>query len=315
MQRRFKAVSLVALAALSLFLVGCGKYNELVARKAFKEGTAFYMQQDYKRAAERYQQTIDNDPNYTVAYFYLANSYDNLYKPSRKGEAANDAFLTKAVQNYKLAVEREQNLEQRKLALRFLFAAYGPDKLADPEQQVPIIQKMVELDPGDPANYFGLGKVYEDAGRYDEAEQQYLKAREMRPKDPAVYQQLAGYYNRQGEFDKTIEAYQQWADIDAKNPEVYYTLGAFLWEKVYRDTRLKENEKRAYIAKGLENVDRALQIKPDYIEALNRKGLLIREQARLEKDRTKYDTLMRQAEELNNKATELRKKKAAGLVK
>ena len=48
----------------------------------------------------------------TVAYFYLANSYDNLYKPSRRGEAENDLYLERAVENYKLAAEREDGSGQ-----------------------------------------------------------------------------------------------------------------------------------------------------------------------------------------------------------
>ena len=40
-----------------------------------------------------------------MAYFYLGNSYDNLYKPARKGEAANDANLQEAVNYYRKATE------------------------------------------------------------------------------------------------------------------------------------------------------------------------------------------------------------------
>ena len=46
----------------------------------------FYAQQDYKKASVLYEEAIKNDPELSVAYFYLANSYDNLFKPSRKGE-------------------------------------------------------------------------------------------------------------------------------------------------------------------------------------------------------------------------------------
>ena len=66
------------------------------------------------------------------AYFFLANSYDNLYKPARKGEAENDALLTKAIENYKLAAEKETDPKMKKLSLDYLVAAYGPDKLDDP---------------------------------------------------------------------------------------------------------------------------------------------------------------------------------------
>jgi tetratricopeptide (TPR) repeat protein len=315
MQRRFKAASLVALAALSLSLIGCGQVNKLRARKAFKEANTFYVQQDYKRAADKYQEVIDNDPDFTTAYFYLANSLDNLYKPSRKGEAANDGYLTKAVQNYRIAAEREKDPKQRKLALEFLVAAYQPDKLADPSQAEPLVQKMIQIDPGDPDNYFILAQIYEDAGQYDQAEQVLLKARDVRPKDPSVYGRLAGYYNRQGEFEKTIDAYQQWVQVDPNNPEVYYTMAAFYWDKAFRDTKLKEAQKKDYVDKGLQNVDKALQLKPEYMEALTNKGLLLRLQAGFEKDRARYDALIKQAQDYTDRAKELQKKKVAGLAK
>ena len=50
---------------------------------------------------------VNSDPNLVHAYFFLGNSYDNQYKPARKGEADNDALLTKAIENYKLAAERD----------------------------------------------------------------------------------------------------------------------------------------------------------------------------------------------------------------
>ncbi len=315
MQRRFKAASLVALAALSLSLIGCGQMNKLKARKAFKEANAFYVQQDYKKAADKYQEVVENDPEFTNAYFYLANSLDNLYKPSRKGEKQNDGYLADAVKYYKIAADREKDPKQKKLALDFLLAAYQPDKLGDPSQAEPLVQKMIEMDPSDPNNYFALAKIYEDAGQYDQAEQILLKAKEMRPKDPQVYGQLAGYYNRQGEFEKTIDAYQQWAQIEPNNPEVYYTMAAFYWEKAFRDTKLKEAQKKDYVQKGLEAVNKALELKPDYMEALTSKGLLLRLQAGFEKDRAKYDTIIAEANGYTDRAKELQKKKAAGLTK
>jgi hypothetical protein len=45
------------------------------------------------------------------------------------------------------------------------------------------------------------------------------------------------------------------------------------------------------------------------------KGLLLREEARLEKDRAKFDAMMKEAQGYTDKATELRKKQAAGLIK
>src|SRR6185503_12199351 len=119
--------------------------------------------------------------------------------------------------------------------------------------------------PSDPTNYFGLAKLYEDSGRYDDAEKMLVKAREAKPNDPAVYMQLAGFYNRQGEFDKTIEALRARAEREPNNPEAFYTICTFYWDKAYRDFRLKDNEKAEYAKAGMEAVDKAIQLNPDYM--------------------------------------------------
>lgn len=315
-----RAVSIVALATVVIAAGACGKVATLKARKAFKEANTAYGAGDYKKAAERYEETIalagsPPPPELTAAYFFLANSYDNLYKPARKGEAENDAYLTKAVENYKKSAEVEQKvplIKQR--ALEYLVAAYSqPDKLNDPSQAEPLVKKMIELDPKDPANYGVLAKIYEDAGNYEQAEATLMQSRDQRPDDPTVYKTLAGFYNRQGEFDKTIEAMTQAAAKEPQNPESHYTIASYYWDKAYRDFKLKDAEKKEMVLKGLDAVNRALQIKDDYLEAVVYKGLLLRLQANLEKEPAKQQQLIKEAEVLQSKAKELQKKKTAGV--
>lgn len=303
----------VSLAAAATLMGACGQVANLKARKSFKEANVLYQGQDYRKAAEKYEEALKADSSLTQAYFFLGNSYDNQFKPARRGEAENDGFLTKAIENYKLAAERDTDPKLKKLALEYLVAAYGPDKLNDPSQAEPMVQRMIEIDPSDPTNYFALAKIYEDAGNYEQAEAILQKAKEARPNDSAVYMQLAGYYNRQGEFDKTIEALEQRAAKEPNNPEAHYTIASYYWDKAYRDFRLKDPEKKEFVQKGIKSVDRALQIKPDYLEAVVYKGLLLRLQANVEKDVGKQKELLREAEALQVRAKELQKKKAAGV--
>ena len=93
---------------------------------------------------------------------------------------------------------------------------------------------------------------------------------------------------------------------------MFYTISVFYWDEAYRDPKLKEAEKKAYVGKGITAVDHALQIKSDYMDALVYKGLLLRLQATLEKDPAKQQQLLKDAEKLSQQANELRKKKAAG---
>jgi tetratricopeptide (TPR) repeat protein len=308
-----RVASLAILLALVTAPVGCSQYGKLQAKKAFKEANALYAQQEYKRAAVLYEEVITADPEMSVAYFYLANSYDNLYKSSRRGEQENDAYLTKAVENYKIAGEKEQDPTLRRRSFEFLVAAYGPDKLNDPSQQEPIVNHMIELDPQDSANYFALAKIREDAGDYEQAEEVLLRSKQARPNDPQVYLQLAGFYNRQEEFEKTIEALTQRAAIEPNNPEAFYTISTYFWDKAYRDFRLKDPEKKEFVLKGIEQVDKALQLKPDYMEALTYKNLLLRLQANLEKDPATQTSLIKEADRLRDQAQELKKKQVAGI--
>lgn len=314
MLNRFR-LPLAIVLGLSLVVVGCGKYSfsALKAKKLFLDANTLYTQQDYGKAAAKYEEVVAADPNFVQAYFFLGNSYDNEYKPSRAGEAQNDSYLQKAIANYKLAAERETDPKMKKLALEYLVAAYGPDKLNDPAKAEPIVKEMIEMEPDEPTNYFALAKIYEDSGMYDEAEATLLKAREVRPNEPTVYTTLAGFYNRQGEFEKTIEALEARAAREPDNPEAFHTIATYYWDKAFRDFRLKDPEKKDFVIKGLEAEDKALALKPDYIDALTYKNLLLRLEANLEKDPKKQKELLSEADKLRDQAIALQKEKTAGV--
>ena len=140
-----------ALAVAALGTTACGKIEMLKGQMALKDANAAYQAQDYQKAVDKYQQAIGHNPQLHDAYFYLANSYDNLYKPARKGEAQNDANLQHAVEYDKKATETiNDNPKLRKLSYQYLVACYGQDKLNDPSQAEPILQKMIQMDSDGP---------------------------------------------------------------------------------------------------------------------------------------------------------------------
>ena len=313
MRMRSSAALVTLVIGLSVALAGCSYIGEVRAMKAFKDGNKFYAASDWKQAAERYEHAVQMNPSNAPIYFYLGNSYDNLYRPAKKGEPANDEFLQKAIANYKLASEKltEETVPKRSLALDFLVAAYGPDKLADPTQAEPVVKRMIELAPNEPANYFQLAKIYEDSGEYQMAEETYLKGRDAKPNDPTVYLTVGGYYNRQGDFPKLVENLSKRIELEPQNPEAHYTLATYYWDKASRDFRLSDKEKMQLVLDGLAAIDKALSIKPDYMEAITYKGLLLRTQAIVEKDPKKQQQYLREAQDLSAKAEAMRKAKAA----
>lgn len=313
--RRTSTAAVALVLGLSLAAAGCGKYSwsALKAQKDWKEGGDLYRASDWKGAAAKFESVLASDPSRTDVYFYLGNSYGNLYKVSHAGEPENDAYIQKAIENYEKAAENGPNPEIRKLALQYLVDAYGPEKLNAPEKAEPIVQKMIQIEPSEPGNYFALMQIYENAGRYEEAEQALIKAREAKPSDPLVYTTISGFYNRQGDFPKTMESLEKAAELDPKNPTGWQLVATYYWEKAYKDHRLSTAEKKDYIAKGIDATDKALALNPDYSEALTYKNLLLRMLGNEETDMAKRAALYKQADELRNRAIDLNKKRAAGL--
>ena len=302
-----QAVVVALVAGFGLAAAGCGQVKMLQARMALKDAHTAYQQQDYRGAIEAYERAIAADPTQTEAYFYLGNSYDNMFRPTRRGEAANDQLLEGAVENYKKSVEMEQRPELRKLALQYLANAFGADKLNDPAQSEPVVQQLIEMEPTDPVNYFALARIYEDSGEYERAEETLVKARDARPTEPTVYTTLAAFYNRQGNFDGAIQALVARAEREPNNPEAFYTIATYYWEKAYRDFSLSDGEKMKFVQMGLQAIDKAISINDQYMEALVYKNLLLRVQATIEKVPARQQALLKEAEQLSNRAEEIRK--------
>lgn len=309
------AVLAVLVVGLSAATAGCGRYSigNLKANRAFKEANDHYRAGQWADAARGYEAVIAAQPDYqamphlSTAFFFLGHSYENLYRPARQGEPDNDEFIHKAIENYRLAAERSAEPDYRRLAMEYLVAAYGPDKLNDPSEAEPIVLQMIQMDPQEPSAYFHLAKIYEDAGRYEEAEEALVKARDARPNDPAVYHAIAGYYNRQGEFEQTMQAFYRAAELEPENPQGYHMIGSFYQDKVAKDFRLNDAEKRDYVQRGIEAEDKALSLNPNYIDALVYKNILLRQQALLEKDPKRQAMLIKEADQLRNRAIELQK--------
>jgi tetratricopeptide (TPR) repeat protein len=307
--RHAGAMTLVAVLAVTLS--GCSQIGVLKGQMALKDANQLYQRQDYKGAAVKYEEAIQSNPELGDAYFYLGNSYDNQYRPARRGQPENDQLMDKAIANYRLAVERAPTPVVKQRALQYLVFAYGEEKLNDPSQQEPILKQMIEMDPSDPGNYFVLANVYEQNGDYEQAEQLLLKARDVKPNDPSVYTTLAAFYNRQGEFDKTMDALHARAEKEPNNPEAFYLISTYYWEKGMRDFTISQADKARFVQEGHEAVDKALELKPDYIDALVYKGLLLRLEATVEKDPKTQQALVKEAQTYSDRAVEVRNKQRA----
>ena len=333
-------VVLGCVVVLSVSVVGCGQINNLRAKMAFRDGNSAYQAGEWEEAATAYEEVLaynPTEPQMLTSYFFLGNSLDNMYRPGRLGDDANDAILDRAIENYKTAIDllEDVNPEFRTLSMQYLIAAYGSDKLNDPSLAEPLLRQMLQEDSGNPPTYFILSRLYEDAGDYEQAEAALIAARDAVPGDASIYTTMAAYYDRQGEFDKLVEALEARQEPnnpeayytiatyyfnkartaqEPNNPEAYYTIATYYFNKASRDFTLSDGQKGEYALSGIDAVNRALALNENYLEAIVFKGLLLRLQANVDPSVARQRVLLDEADALGERAEELRLAAAAGVA-
>jgi len=308
MHNRPFGIRLALVATLALPLASCTMIEAVKGARVIKDAHKQYQRSDYEGAVHLYEEALANDPDLVDAHFFLGNSYDQMFRTALRGEPVNDEYLEKAIDHYITSAELQTNQQMQTLSLQYLVAAFGPEKGNSPASSEPVLQQMIKTDPTLPDNYFALAKLYEDSGLVDQAEEQYLLAREQRGDDPNVYLQLAAFYSRVEEFDKTIEALRRRSEIEPDNPEAFYTIGTYYWEKAFRDFTITEETEIEYVALGLEELDKAIMLNADYMEALTYKNILLRMQANLTTDdQDLQEALIAEADVLRDRAEELQR--------
>jgi len=303
----------VLVVAVLLPLVSCSAFDRLRALRVIKEAHTEYGRGDYEAAAELYEEVLANDPNLVDAYFYLANSYDQQFRPALRGEPENDHFLDMAIDNYILSAERQTGRPMQTLSLQYLVAAFGPDKSNEPAKSEPVLQTMITTDPENPENYFALSRLYEDSGLVAEAEEVLENVSTANPDDPDVHRQVAAFYNRNEQFDETIAELRRVSELEPENPEAFYTISTYYWEKAFRDFTIDEDQQMEYVLLGLDEANKALELNADYMEALTYKNILLRMQANLTDAGSDRDDLIAEADELRDRAEELQQLRASGV--
>jgi len=296
---------------------GCGRVQ---SKAAFQDGNKAYKEENYKRAIEKYQAAIEHDPNMIEAYFYLASSQQALYRPGKESPE-NKQRLDDAIAAYKKVLELSGANPQvaktvKANALGALTGIYSEDPYKEFEQARNYADQLVKENPNDAKNLYAMANLYEKFGHVDEAEATYRKVAELYPNDTKACGALAGFFNKplwdgKSKFDEAISTLERCATLDPNDAGGYQKVASFYWDKAYRDPLLDDKHKDDYADKGLENVDKALKIKPDYFEAVIYKGLLYRVKASVAKSPAKRMEYMEEAQQLQKQGLELKKQQEA----
>ncbi len=83
----------------------------------------------------------------------------------------------------------------------------------------------MEIDSGDSAASYNLGKAYGEMNNLPQAVISLNKALELRPEEISFLRMLAKTYERQGQMHLAIETYHRAAGIQPENHEIYNNIG------------------------------------------------------------------------------------------
>lgn len=305
---------------------GCARVQ---SKAAYQDGNKFYKEENYKRAIEKYSRAVELDPEMAEAYFYLGSSHQALYRPG-KDTPENKQHLDDAVAAFKKTIELNkvgtENLRKvRQNALGALTGIYTEDPYRSFDDAHHYASELVKDDPNNSKNLYAMANLFEKFGKVAEAEETYRKVTELNPQDTKACGALAGFYNklywddkgalwqegsdrpRRARFQDAVSTLEHCASLDANDPGNWQKVSAFYWDKAYRDPLLDDKSKEAYANKGMEAVDKALAIKPDYFEAVIYKGLLFRVKAAVTQNPTLRQQYLNEAQDLQKHGLELKK--------
>ena len=199
-------------------------------------------------------------------------------------QAYKNAKYEDAIEHFKNAVEMDPSLINARLYLATAYAqqyipgADSPDNNRYAEQAIDVFKQVLDLHP---------------------------------PKEQQVHslKGIASLYFNMKKFDLAKDYYQKVAELDPNDPETYYSIAVIDWTQSYQrrmDERaklglkptddLKDKKDCAELLKtiktqsepavqdGIQKLQKAIELRPDYDDAMAYLNLLYREQADLQCD-------------------------------
>ena len=200
-------------------------------------------------------------------------------------QAYKNAKFEEAIEKFKNAVALDPNLINARLYLATAYAqqyipgADTPDNNRLAEQAIEEFKKVLDRDPRNVNSVKGIAALYFQMKKFEQAKEYHNKAKQLDPNDPETYYSI-------GVIDWT-ESYQPRMEERAKiclKPEESL--------KDKKVCAILKDKSWGVVQEGIDNLNKALQLRPEYDDAMAYLNLLYREKADLECD----DLDLRQAD-------------------
>jgi len=173
-------------------------------------------QSAYRQSVGLFEQAIEKDANFALAYTGLADSSLRMYAETKESIWAQKATLA-AQQAERLS----NNLPEVHLSLGSVYSATGKNTQAIAE-----LNRALELAPNSDEAYRNLGDAYRAGGQNDEAIAAFQKAVAANSYNWLNHISLGNQYWRLGDTAKALPEFQKVTEIAPENPIAYENIGS-----------------------------------------------------------------------------------------
>jgi len=264
------AFQMVGVVVLITLVTGVSGCNKLRARDLLNKGVASFKNAQFDAAVEDFKQAKELDPGLVNARLYLATAYASQYIPGAPSDE-NMRHGQEAVAEYKEVLEKD------------------PNNLSAIDGLASILYQMA-------------GQPF-DQKKFEESKAYHQKHIALKPQDPQPYYSI-------GVID--------WALAYRGNTEMRADYNKEHINKQVRDTdALPADVGKAYTDKyqqmvddGIASLKRAIELKPDYDDAMTYLNLLYRRKADMVESTAERDNYTKMADDLLDKVKEIKQKRA-----
>ena len=259
-----------AVAAVLVLVVAASGCNKLKARDLLNKGVAAFKNGQSDAAIEDFKQAKEADPELLNARLYLATAYASLYIPG----------------------------------------APSKENLSRGEQAVAEFKEVLDKDANNLSAIDGIGSILFQMGG--------------QPFDPKKFEESKTYHQRH-------------IQLKPDDPEPYYWIGVIDWTLAFRangEMRMDYNKKNIkkqvrddqplppavrgeyatqygpLIEEGVNDLQKAISLRPDYDDAMAYLNLLYRRKADMVESQDERASLLKQADDLVDKVKEIKQKRS-----
>ena len=260
----------LSLAMLAVVVAAGSGCNKLKARDLLNKGVANFKNGQYDAAVEDFKEAKDLDPSLLNARLYLATAYASQYIPGAPSE---------------------ENMQRGNAAINEF-------------------KGVLEKDPNNLSAIDGIGSIlFQMSGQ---------------PFNPQKFQESKTYHQRH-------------IDLKPTDPEPYYWIGVIDWTLEFRgnaemrteynkdhiNKQIKESDalpaavRTQFVSKygqlvdeGIASLQKAIQLRPDYDDAMAYLNLLYRRKADMVESADERASYQKQADDLVEKVKEIKQKRA-----